>query len=279
MSHIAKQAVDEYFDVLLTKPEPEPRLKAVQETKAPVAEVAESPPEHQVKVAKLLAQAQQQALVDTEVVPEPEPPKAAPKPVHQVKAEAVVKPVSKPVKAAPVVPIQQQANEAAVEEQPKTMAGAGPVAWLDELGQEFQCLYFKVAGLVLAVPLQLLGGIKQVNELSKLPGQPGWLLGQQIEREQAIYAVDSCRWLMPDRYQQLADNIDYQYLVQLGSSRYAFACEELIDAEPLTKQEVKWRQQGDKRRYLAGIVKEKMCVVLDVPELIGLLDAGLDSKR
>ncbi|SHI10312.1 chemotaxis protein CheW [Ferrimonas marina] len=249
MSRHAQQAVDEYFDVLLAEAEPEPE----PQTAVPV---------HQARVADLLERAQAQSLT-------PEPEQAQPEP-------AVVE------RATPVAPPRPEATPVRVEPEAETErkleVPTEPVLprahWRDDLGDEFQCLYFKVAGLTLAVPLQMLGGIKRVAERTKLPGQPPWMLGVQSDPQAQYYVVDSGRWLLPDRPR--AQMPDYQYLVQLGESRWCLACESLVNAEPLKQAEVKWRNDTDQRRFMAGIVKKRMCVVLDVPELVSLLDAGLD---
>jgi purine-binding chemotaxis protein CheW len=41
---------------------------------------------------------------------------------------------------------------------------------------------------------------------------------------------------------------------------------------------VRWREQAGKRPWLAGMVKEKMCALIHVHALIGMLNAGLDVK-
>ncbi|GAA4874592.1 chemotaxis protein CheW [Ferrimonas pelagia] len=236
MSRDAQQAVDDYFDVLLTAPE--------------------APTLHQARVGALLEKARQQQADGWA-------PQAA---------ETDGFPASAPV----VVEMAQPAPEQPLAPSVESAPALRPVAedWRAQLDSEFPCLYFKVAGLTLAVPLQLLGGIKRVASRSKLPGQPSWMLGVQTERDERYYVVDSARWLMPDR--SAAETPDYQYLVQLGDSRWTLACEALVNAEPLSKDEVNWRKPEDKRRYLAGVVRKRMCVVLDVPELVDLLDAGLD---
>ena len=41
---------------------------------------------------------------------------------------------------------------------------------------------------------------------------------------------------------------------------------------------VKWRESTGKRPWLAGMVKEKMCALIDVEELISMLNKGLGSN-
>ncbi|MBY6186856.1 chemotaxis protein CheW [Marinobacter hydrocarbonoclasticus] len=234
MSRVAQQAVSDYFDVLLS--EPEPALDPVQKA----------------GLDALLARSQ-------------EPPQA------EQQAPALPEPESQPEAVAPIVSRKAAPMPQPEPEAPVTVATPD---WREQLEPRFQCLYFKVGGLTVAVPLQLLGGIKRVGQLSQLPGSAPWLMGVQTEGGRSLQVVDSGRWLMPDKAKPAEQ---YRYLVQLGSSAWALACDTLVNAEPLNKEQVQWRQPGvDKQTYLAGIVRERMCVVLDVPATISLLEAGKD---
>ncbi|WP_153913889.1 chemotaxis protein CheW [Shewanella sp. TC10] len=149
----------------------------------------------------------------------------------------------------------------------------------DVLDDEFQVLFFNVAGLTLAVPLVSLGGIVKIEHINHLIGRPDWFLGVQTRREQKVNVVDSCRWVMPEKYtKELADSIDYQYLVMLEDSDWGLACESLVNAVRIDKSHVNWREKPGKRPWLAGVVKEQMCGILNVQALIEMLDAGLGCQ-
>jgi purine-binding chemotaxis protein CheW len=47
----------------------------------------------------------------------------------------------------------------------------------------------------------------------------------------------------------------------------------------LSKEDVKWRTNDSKRPWLAGVIKEKMCALIDVNNLNALLEKGLDSRH
>ncbi|ADN75268.1 CheW protein [Ferrimonas balearica DSM 9799] len=230
MSRVAQQAVTDYFDVLLTEPDPVQNagLQALLDRSHAAAEAPQPEPQAVVEVAPV------------EVAEVPEVAISAPKP----------------------------------QPEPVTASLATEPDWRDSLEARFQCLFFKVAGLTVAVPLQLLGGIKRVGQLSQLPGSAPWLMGVQVEQGRSLQVVDSARWLMPEKAKAASN---YRYMVQLGGSNWALACDTLVNAEPLEQTQVKWRQPDTgTQRYLAGIVRERMCVVLDVPATISLLEAGKD---
>lgn len=144
---------------------------------------------------------------------------------------------------------------------------------------DFQALFFDVAGLTLAVPLTELGGIHKLNEVSPLFGKPAWFKGIMLNKALKINVVDSALWVMPEKCNEaLLDKLNYQYVIMLGESNWGLACERLINNVTLSQDAIKWRAKGGKRPWLAGLVKEKMCALLDVEQLIVLLNKGLDSQ-
>ncbi|RYV02612.1 chemotaxis protein CheW [Shewanella sp. OPT22] len=149
----------------------------------------------------------------------------------------------------------------------------------DILDEEFQVLYFSVAGLVLAVPLVNLGGIINSANCTNILGRPTWFNGVQMNREQNVNVVDTAAWVMPEKYtDELKASISYQYVVLLEGSDWGLACESLMSADTIDKSKVNWRQKTGKRPWLAGVVKDKMCGILNVDALIQMLDKGLNCQ-
>lgn len=150
----------------------------------------------------------------------------------------------------------------------------------DYFDGEFQALFFEVAGLTLAVPLKALGGIHQLGEVNQLFGKPKWFKGVMLNREEKLNVVDTARWVMPEKYnEQLEQSLDYQYLITLGDSPWGLLAEKLVNNITLQKDDVKWRTKTGKRPWLAGVIKEKMCALIDVENLNQLLEQGLDSRE
>lgn len=153
---------------------------------------------------------------------------------------------------------------------------ASPVMLDDE---EFQTLYFEVAGLTLAVPLRHLGGIYRIERINKLIGKPDWFMGVMNHRDASLHVVDSARWVMPEKYSpQLAASLNYQYLIVLGDSPWGLACERLLTATAVRREAVKWREQPGRRPWLAGLVIDRMCALINVSALIAQLSAGDDNR-
>ncbi|MGL5976415.1 MAG: chemotaxis protein CheW [Aeromonas sobria] len=165
-------------------------------------------------------------------------------------------------------------TETALEVAP--IEASAPVLWQNiDTGKEFQALFFEVAGVTFAVPLTELGGIHQLGEITSLFGQPAWYKGLMTSREQKMNVVDTAQWVMPGQHLEM-DN--YKYLIMLGESPWGLACHHLKGTELLHRDQVKWRHQEGKRPWLAGMVKEKMCALLHVRELLLLLERGVNIE-
>jgi purine-binding chemotaxis protein CheW len=147
-----------------------------------------------------------------------------------------------------------------------------------ERNVDFQVLYFDVNGVTFAVPLDELGGIHRLGNLSHLIGRPKWYLGLQTNRDNQLDVVDTAKWVMPEKLTDIAYKDLYQYVVMLGDSHWGLASTELKGTEVLNYEKVRWREKAGKRPWLAGMVKEKMCALIHVEALIAMLKAGLDVK-
>lgn len=139
----------------------------------------------------------------------------------------------------------------------------------------FQAMFFDVAGLTVAVPLIQLGGIHNVDKVTGLMGKPDWFSGVMIHREEKINVVDTARWVMPEKCDDvLIDSLNYQYVIMLNNSDWGLMAEKLVDTVTLEPEDVKWAEDNNKRPWLAGLVKNRMCALLDVESLITLLNDG-----
>jgi purine-binding chemotaxis protein CheW len=139
----------------------------------------------------------------------------------------------------------------------------------------FQALFFNVGGLTIAVPLVELGGIHQIDKTTALMGKPEWYKGVMLHRDEKINVVDTALWVMPEKCdEEMKNSLSYQYVIMLGNSAWGLTAENLVDTVVLKQDEVKWLDSPSKRPWLAGLVKDKMCALLDVNSLIQLLNDG-----
>ncbi|HIF9077842.1 TPA: chemotaxis protein CheW [Photobacterium damselae] len=141
-----------------------------------------------------------------------------------------------------------------------------------------QALFFEVNGVMFAVALEQLGGIHRLGELNHLLGRPKWYLGLQSSPSLQLDVVDTARWVMSDKLRNDDYLENYQYIVMLGESRWGLACDQLHGTQTLLSTDIQWREQAGKRPWLAGMVKEKMCALIHVSEMITMLNQGWDVK-
>lgn len=223
-------------------------------------------PEPQIETESVV-KLQNQTLAKPKIKTTPVPDNVAVKPKVDVKLENKVD-------------IEQKQEQ---EVELKTQLGEIPPKvtkdLLETLDDEFQVLFFKVAGLTLAVPLVSLGGIVKIERINHIMGRPAWYKGVQTYRDTQLNIVDTGAWVMPEKYDKtLAETVNYQYVVLLEDSNWGLTCESLVNAVRITKSEVNWRSKAGKRPWLAGVVKEQMCGILHVQALIELLNSGLGSQ-
>ncbi len=242
----SRKVMRSYLNALLTE-EQEPAPVAVQKQ----------------QLSKLLAEVKPQTETVTQEITRPAPVVATPAPGVQTSIPSAVPPaVLMPAKQVTVPP-----------------PAAPVVVQKDYRKGKFQALFFEVAGLKVALPLKELGGIHQIGTLNTLPGKPDWYKGVMLYREQKINVVNTAMWVMPEKYDQvLAEKLNYQYVIMLGKSSWGLACETLVNTIALEQDDVKWRSSEGKRPWLAGLIKQHMCALLDVDALIALLAKGAASS-
>ncbi|MCF1426685.1 MAG: chemotaxis protein CheW [Shewanella sp.] len=179
---------------------------------------------------------------------------------------------------------QQEFSAEQTSSDPATQTGAvspkilTPLA--EKLEDEFQALFFSIAGLTLAVPLVSLGGIIRREQVNHIFGRPEWYLGLQTHRGELVNVVDTYAWVMREHTDKNdVESKNYRYVVQLSKSNWGLACESLLNATRIDKSQVNWRTKSRKHPWLAGVVKEQMCGILNVDALITTLDEGLGYQE
>ncbi|WP_259365665.1 chemotaxis protein CheW [Colwellia sp. MB02u-6] len=145
---------------------------------------------------------------------------------------------------------------------------------------DFQVMFFEVAGLMIAVPLIELGGIHNTDKITPLMGKPDWFKGVMLHRTAKVNVVDTALWVMPEKCDEaLISALNYQYIIMLNDSSWGLSAEKLVDTVTLKQEDVKWLDTRSKRPWLAGLVKNRMCVLLDVESLIKLLEKGVNITQ
>ncbi|MFT6283583.1 MAG: purine-binding chemotaxis protein CheW [Arenicella sp.] len=199
-----------------------------------------------------------------------------------LRTEPFIQPVTEPVETAPVIAkvLEPQVEERLLVTKAKEPTKASRKVVKPIIPEsEFQVLLFEVAGMTMAVPLTELGGIHKIESVNPLFGKPAWFKGVLLHRDEKYNVVDTAKWIMPTKSaEKMAESTKYKYLIVLGESGWGLGCESLIATETLLPDEVKWRNVEVSRSWLSGMVKKKMCALMNVQQLINMLNQGLSSN-
>ncbi len=143
----------------------------------------------------------------------------------------------------------------------------GRPAWAQK---RFDCLFFEVSGTLLALPLVTLGSVHVIDdEIRKIVGQAKLFLGMAPINGTNYKVIDTAKLVMPEKYlESMRDN--YKYLISLDGSGFSLAVDQIKNSKSIEPDQVKWRQNRTARTWLAGTLKEHMCVILDAGALISL---------
>jgi len=100
-------------------------------------------------------------------------------------------------------------------------------------------------------------------------------MGVLLTGETKQYCVDTARVISPERYEQFKQTgLDYGYALQLADSSWSLACSNVSDTHELNKNDVNWRENSKSRPWFAGMIKQKMCALIDVSQMIEQLESS-----
>ncbi|MCP4126600.1 MAG: chemotaxis protein CheW [Gammaproteobacteria bacterium] len=136
--------------------------------------------------------------------------------------------------------------------------------------ERFQCLLFKVRGMTLATPLLALDNIvKWETELTAIPGQPDWHMGVLQHRGQNVVVVDTAKLLIPDKLKGDSDFRDMgSHILIIGDNSFGLACDNLAKPVFFEHDDIRWSGEHPDRLWMAGTIKEKLSVLLDIEALL-----------
>ena len=178
--------------------------------------------------------------------------------------------VDAPPEAPPVVETAPQ--EATASELAPLPPGAPE--WARE---PFQAMLFKVAGLTLAVPLESLSGVVEWPEkLTEMPGHADFFLGLLTHLDTTVPVVDTARLVFPPGRLPPDDDplARVNRIVLIGGGRWGLACDAVEEVVTLTADQVRWRSERTRRRWLLGTVIDHMCALIDTDAFAEKLASG-----
>lgn len=209
--------------------------------------------------------------------------------VEEFQEEPETAPAQEQPKLAPVVEIRQGVQTAVAPREPVAAEKTGTVDTAVETpgahpaepaeiippwgASKFQCLPFKVRGMNLVVPLVSLCSIAEwEQDLTRMPGQPGWCMGVFLHRGQRVVVIDPARLIMPDRMEKVsASRPRGSHVLIVGDGHWGLACDSLQSPLTLEPQDVRWRRGEGYRSWMAGTVIDRLSVLLNVDALLEMV--------
>lgn len=224
--------------------------------------------EHGVLDQDMAVGAYLEALLAPVPETEPEPNTQLAEPTPAMEKPVLVPPVIAPPEFIPVPPEAPTEAEEQIQETPAEVPQTADwelPAWATE---HFQVLLFKVAGLQLAVPLVELNGVIHWDDgaVTEMPNHQSWFLGLRDHLEHRVKLIDIAAVVLPpDRYATLgpANGQRLGKVVLIDDYAWGLACEDVAEVVTLSPDDVKWRQGGGGRPWLAGTVVNHMCALLN----------------
>lgn len=142
------------------------------------------------------------------------------------------------------------------------------IALKESLDNRFQVLLCEIANVTIAIPLVELGGIHKLTKISSMAQQPSWCKGILIKGKEKFTCIDVGPWLIPTTSNYVGEASEYKFAVQLGKSPYVLCCNSISSTVDLVKDDVKWREHPSVRPWLAGLLKERMCALIDGAHMV-----------
>ena len=113
-----------------------------------------------------------------------------------------------------------------------------------------------------------------------MPGHAPWYLGLATYRDRSVPVVDTAQLVLPpDRLARLTTPPEERIrrIVFIDEGRWGLGCDEVAEVISLGRDEVRWRTERTKRRWLAGTVIDHMCALLDPAAFAEMLATGIDG--
>lgn len=134
----------------------------------------------------------------------------------------------------------------------------------------FRALLFRIGGFRFAAPLVRMRGIVAMpDRLTRIPAQPAWHLGVARYRGQSVVVADF--GLLTGVQARKAEP---RYLLMIGDGDVAITCDGIEDEIGVEPQHVSWAKPDSARAWLAGLLTDQMCGLLDTDVLSGQVRHG-----
>lgn len=134
----------------------------------------------------------------------------------------------------------------------------------------FSALNFRSAGLQLYIPVSFVRGIKNIGgRFDKHQGSSEWIKGTITSKGNTVTVIDTEKLVMTGNKR----TIDYQhpdanaYVILLGEGNFGLVCDTVGQVKQIAVEDVHWRANSSKRRWLAGMMQNEVAALIDARRL------------
>ncbi len=170
---------------------------------------------------------------------------------------------------------KEQAREAIEQaflalQQKKTLPEHLP-AWAR---QNFEVIHVEVANANLALHVLNIETVQpwDARKITPMPGHENWFLGLYSYQDVNIPIINIASYLFPNKQQK---PLDYHQIIIFSAPQskkiWGMVCEKVHDMEVLQPDNIQWRKSIEKNPWLLGVIKERMCSILDVEKFAEIL--------
>jgi purine-binding chemotaxis protein CheW len=128
----------------------------------------------------------------------------------------------------------------------------------------FRALIINVQGLYLAIPEYSLENIQLFPK--DIADKTDNEFGSPITKKAKLNIIDTSKIVLPPNYQKELESP--KFIITLTKANWALSCNTISKTIEVQPNSVKWKQQSGKRPWLAGMLVEHKCGILDTTALI-----------
>jgi len=157
------------------------------------------------------------------------------------------------------------------EEKPIELV-ASPRVELDHLpdwaAAEVRCLSAQVDGLKILIPAEFIERIQNVtNRLTPSPKMPVWLYELHDGEDEPVQIINTKKLMLDNTKSRRIDLKARSYVVLIDDGAWGLSCDAIGDVVNLKSEDITWRGESSKRRWLAGTSSLNQAVILDVKKI------------
>lgn len=134
----------------------------------------------------------------------------------------------------------------------------------------FSALNFRSAGLQLYVPVSYVRGIKNIgSRIDKVEGASAWIKGSFASKGGKITIIDTEKLFVAGNKR----TVGYQhpdansYVILLGDGSFGLICDTVGQVKQVSVEDVHWRVNSSRRRWLAGMMQNEVAALIDARRL------------